>query len=78
MPMECLKFVARQKLPCHVFDAAEMEKLRVLRAAGLVEAFIPSPDLPVRSGMIHTPATVLEITVKGRLALQESPQALGL
>jgi hypothetical protein len=78
MPMECLAHVAKQQFPHHVFDAADIEKLRVLRAAGLVSVYIPSPDQPLRSGMIHTPATVLAVTTKGLLALQESPQAIGL
>jgi hypothetical protein len=57
MPMELLRHIAQQPLPYTVYAPAELDKLRVLRAAELVTAF-------------HKPAQVLAITPKGRKALE--------
>lgn len=41
MPMELLSRLCKAKMPCHVTDEDDIEKLSVLRAAQLVEADIP-------------------------------------
>jgi hypothetical protein len=70
MPMELLRQIAVEKLPFTVFAPADIDKLRVLRAAGLVTAFIP-PVEEMRSGAeMQKAAQVLAITAKGLAALQ--------
>ncbi|MDN8615975.1 hypothetical protein [Variovorax ginsengisoli] len=70
MPMEFLRQVAEEKLPFTVFAPSDIDKLRVLRAAGLVTAFIP-PAEELRSGAeMQKAAQVLAITAKGIAALQ--------
>ena len=69
MPMELLRQIAEEKLPFTVFAPADIDKLRVLRAAGLVTAFIP-PVEEMRSGAeMQKAAQVLAITAKGIEAL---------
>ena len=63
MPMELLKVLAQTPLPATVTALAEIDKLRVLRAAGLVAAMLPAPG--ARRGF----ARVLTITPKGREVL---------
>ena len=41
MPMELLARLCEAAMPCQLVDADDIEKLVVLRAAGLVEADIP-------------------------------------
>ena len=69
MPMELLRHIAGQKLPYTVYAPAEIDKLRVLRAAELVSAFIP-PAETLPCGESHKPAQVLAITPKGHKALE--------
>ncbi|OUM02830.1 hypothetical protein [Variovorax sp. JS1663] len=70
MPMELLRQIAQQTLPCTVYAPAEIDKLRVLRAADLVTAFIPPAEALPHGCESHRPAQVLAITAKGRQALQ--------
>ena len=70
MPMDCLRRIAERDLPCSIYDLAEIDKLRVLRAAGLIQAFIPLPDRLNRGQMCQKAAQVLAITQKGREALK--------
>ena len=70
MPMDCLRRIAERDLPCTVYDLGEIDNLRVLRAAGLIEAFLPMPDRLKRGQMSQKPAQVLAITQKGREALK--------
>ena len=69
MPMELLRQIAVETLPYTVYAPAEIDKLRVLRAAELVTAFIP-PVESLPHGESHKPARVLAITAKGRQALE--------
>jgi hypothetical protein len=69
MPMELLRQIANQTLPFTVYAPAEIDKLRVLRAAELVNALIP-PTETLPCGESHKPAQVLAITAKGHKALQ--------
>jgi hypothetical protein len=75
MPMELLRHIAGQKLPYTVYAPAEIDKLRVLRAAELVSAFIP-PAETLPCGESHKPAQVLAITPKGKEALQGSAEGI--
>ena len=70
MPMELLRLIARQPLPYTVYAPADIDKLRVLRAAGLVSAFVPPAGPLPGGGTSHRPAQVLAITRQGHEALQ--------
>ena len=70
MPMELLRQLAQQALPFTVYAPAEIDKLRVLRAAELVSAFIPPTEALPHGCESHRPAQVLAITAKGRQALE--------
>ena len=70
MPMDCLRRIAERDLPCSVYDLAEIDNLRVLRAAGMIMAFLPPPDHLPRGALSQKPAQVLAITRKGREALK--------
>jgi hypothetical protein len=78
MPMELLRHIAQQPLPYTVYAPAEIDKLRVLRAADLVSAFIPPAESLPSGCESHKPAQVLAITAKGQQALEGQLQdALG-
>lgn len=70
MPMELLRHIAQQSLPYTVYAPAEIDKLRVLRAADLVSAFIPPAESLPSGCESHKPAQVLAITAKGQQALE--------
>ncbi|MPM53252.1 hypothetical protein SDC9_100018 [bioreactor metagenome] len=63
MPVELLISIEQQGLPATVADAGSVDKLRVLRAARLVEADIPAPGEP-GAAVVHS------ITHEGRSLLQ--------
>ena len=65
MPLELLQKFSKEALPLTVTDIAEIDKLRVLKAAGLVVVRLPSPT--VRKQF----ARVLSITPKGQEALSK-------
>lgn len=66
MPMELLEEIADMSLPFEITDRVEVEKLRVLLAAGHVDAVIP----PATHDHAQQPAIVLEITPLGHKALR--------
>lgn len=69
MPLELLRQLAGRQLPLTVTDTADIDKLRVLRAAGHVAVLLPGLDQ-------DTPfARVLAITPEGCLALQSDTPA---
>lgn len=70
MPMEFLRRIAEQKLPYTVYAPTDIDKLRVLRAAELVTAFIPPAETLAHGGESHRAAQVLAITPKGKEALK--------
>lgn len=72
MTMECLRKIAEKRLPYEVYEVSEINKLSVLRAAGLIMAFIPPPGAVQDGETYKKAATVLAITEKGRLMLQDS------
>lgn len=79
MPMELLRQIAGRRLPYTLYAAADIDRLRVLRAAGLVTAWVPPPaEQMLAGGDSESPAKVLAITPKGRKALAGEPVDPGL
>ena len=66
MPMELLFAVAQSKLPMTIETACEVDKLRVLVAAQLVEAQLPGV------GASEQKTRVLAISPQGRAALSKT------
>lgn len=63
MPMEFLRKLAHgDRFPVEVADEADIDKLRILRAAGMVEAHLPEGP--------HQPAQIVTITGLGRATLR--------
>ncbi|MFY3384123.1 hypothetical protein ACOQFS_08285 [Paracidovorax sp. MALMAid1276] len=62
--MEYLLGLHRDELPLFESDIRNIDKLRVLSAAGMVEVRLPPPDAP------HQPAQVLYITGLGCATLR--------
>ena len=72
MPMELLRELADRPLPCTLTSERDIDRLRVLRAAGHIVALLPTPGSESRLGR------VLAITNEGRRALSDvSEQASG-
>ena len=70
MPLELLQKISRKPLPLTVTDLAEIDKLRVLRAAGHIAVLLP----PVNAEKPF--ARVLAITEEGREALRSFDPAI--
>lgn len=70
MPVELLKAIAKKPLPLTITEPADVDKLRVLRAAGHIVVMLPSPCTE------QAFARVLHITPEGReiVALADSEQ----
>lgn len=66
MPFEYLREIARTQLPLTVDTEANIDKLRVLRAADLVSVMLPSATADAQQF-----ARVLAITPKGRQMLAQ-------
>ncbi|WP_406625996.1 hypothetical protein [Acidovorax sp. SDU_ACID1] len=66
MPMELMVALARGKFPTAVDNPADVDKLRVLAAAGLVEAQLPDVESEAQC------AQVFAITPEGKAALDKS------
>lgn len=75
MSMEFLRAIAEQKLPYVIHTPADIDRVRVLRAAELVTAFIPPSDRASDVRAIRQLAQVESITAKGRLALNKATSA---
>lgn len=67
-PMKLLSELAQTPMPRTVEDLDEIEKIRVLKAHGHVQASIP----PWRCGSLQQPATVYAVTLLGRRALGDA------
>lgn len=63
MPIELLRQLSEQSLPVTITDLADIDKLRVLRAAGQVACTMNAP------GSADPFARVMAITKEGRAAL---------
>ncbi len=70
MPMEFLRAIAGKEFPLRVDEPASIDKLSVLKAAGLVEAEIPRFEQRPTGERVYRPATVARITPEGWHALK--------
>lgn len=71
MPLELLREISKKALPLTIDDAAVIDKLRVLRAAGYVAVLLP------KVGSDNAFARVLAITKDGREALKVPDDTVG-
>ncbi|WP_435487630.1 hypothetical protein [Variovorax sp. GB1R11] len=69
MCMNLLRTLAEAPPPCTVCEPASIDRLRVLQAAGLVEARIPWPGDEVRL-QVQDAAAVTAITARGWKAVR--------
>lgn len=67
MPMELLRELAARSLPCTLTSEHDIDRARVLRAAGHIVALLPKPDSD------HQFCRVLTLTAAGREALATDP-----
>ncbi len=65
MAMDILRRIATSPLPAHFNTAEEIDKIKLLRAAGLIIALTP-PENASGPGGLGNSARVLAITAKGR------------
>jgi hypothetical protein len=70
MTMDLLRHIATSHLPKSIASDEDIDKVRILRAAGLVIAFVPAPSNPLTLSGVERAAQVLTITQKGRDELQ--------
>lgn len=78
MPMRLLAELAAIRLPKSMTSPEDIEKVRWLRSAGLVVAFVPAPSDPLSLSGPERAAQVLVITQRGREALlRQQADALG-
>lgn len=75
MSMELLRQLADKELPMALYAPADIDRLRVLRAAGLVEALIPPVDTLEGGAQVHKAAQVLCVTAKGRRELARESES---
>lgn len=52
MPMEYLRKLERDALPLIESDVGNIDKLRILRAAGMVEVQLPAVDSPLQKAQV--------------------------
>lgn len=52
MPMEYLRELERDALPLIESDVVNIDKLRILRAAGMVEVQLPAVDSPFQKAQV--------------------------
>lgn len=73
--MQLLRQLAAGDMPVLLFAPADIDQLRVLRAAGLVVATIPPMETMEGGEQVHKAAQVLDITPEGRSALDHEAEA---
>ena len=66
MPMKLLAVISSSHLPMSLSFPDDIDKVRILRAAGLVIAFVPGPGSPFTLSGPERAAQVLAITQKGQ------------
>jgi hypothetical protein len=69
MQLEFLARIAASPLPMAFTRREDIDRVRLLRAAGLVIALVPMPDDPYAAGGPERAAQVLAVTEKGRQEL---------
>lgn len=72
MAMDLLKQLAASPLPAYLHSPEDIDKLRLLQAAGLVQAIVPADLGQATPDGAWRGARVAAITPKGREALQEA------
>ncbi len=77
MSMELLRRLAEQPLPMVLYAPADIDQLRVLRAAELVDAMIPPVETMEGGAQVHKAAQVLHITPEGHDALDHQVEVVG-
>jgi len=65
MAIDLLHRIAGSSLPISFTQTADIDKVRILRAAGLVVAFVPAAHHPSIAMLLQRPAQVVGITQKG-------------
>lgn len=65
MTMNLLKQIAGSRLPVTFYRSGDIDQVRILRAAGLVVALVPSPSNPLLLSGSVPAAQVLAVTQKG-------------
>jgi hypothetical protein len=70
MSIDLLRRIAGSPLPVSFTQTADIDGVRILRAAGLVEAFVPAAHHPSIAMLLQRPAQVVGITQKGWDELQ--------
>jgi len=71
MPLELLREIAKKPFPLNVDNPADIDKLRVLHAAGHVQVVFADPSAPIQY------AKVLAVTEEGQRALRQIGSAAG-
>jgi hypothetical protein len=66
MTINLLRQIAGSRLPVTFSRDEDIDGVRMLRAAGLVVAFVPSPSSPLSLSGSPSAAQVLAVTQKGR------------
>ena len=73
MSMDLLRRIASNRLPKLITTSEDIDKVGILRAAGLVIAFVPALSNPRTLSGSERAAQVLTITQKGRDELRRHP-----
>lgn len=66
MTMDLLRQIASSRLPMTFYRSEDIDRIRVLRSAGLVVALVPAPSDPLTLSGAPSAAQVLAVTQKGR------------
>lgn len=74
MTLQLLHDIAQQRLPMDIMDMAEIDKLRLLRAAGLVSMLITNKPVDADPPQWACVGRVLAITPEGVQALRVAAQ----
>ncbi|MBO9650927.1 MAG: hypothetical protein J7605_20670 [Variovorax sp.] len=72
MALDLLRRIAGSPLPMSFTQTADIDRVRILRAAGLVVAFVPEAHHPSIAMLLQRPAQVVGITQKGRAELTQA------
>ncbi|WP_208508200.1 hypothetical protein [Variovorax paradoxus] len=71
MPMDFLRRIKDSQFPLALHDEADIRNAIVLEAAGLIEAQLPSPDVP----LTHGASIIFRITPEGRAAISKAERS---
>ena len=71
MPLAYLRKVSTATLPLEIVSTADIDLLRILKAAGYVKVAIPNTSKGRDTYGHQAPAFLLQITDKGRAALSK-------